>query len=73
MGMHTYDNASSGIFVTYQRGLRRTLNDGLGTVPVEYPLRISVGVENDNFYNFNSAGGVGSQMIMRPVIRITIF
>jgi tetratricopeptide (TPR) repeat protein len=73
MGMHTYDNATSGIFVTYQRGLRRTLADGMGTVPVDYPLRISAGVENDTFYNFKSAGGVGSQMIMRPVIRITIF
>ena len=49
------------------------LNDGLGTVPVDYPLRISAGVENDTFYNFNSAGGVGSQMILRPVIRISIF
>ena len=73
MGFHTYDNATSGLFVTYQRGWRRALDDGMGTVPVEYPLRISAGVENDNFYNFNGAGGVGSQMIMRPVIRISIF
>ncbi len=73
MGLHTYDNATSGIFVTYQRALRRPVDDGLGTVPVDYPLRISAGVENDTFYNFNGAGGVGSQMIMRPVIRISIF
>jgi hypothetical protein len=73
MGLHTYDNATSGLFVTYQRRLRRSLDDGMGTVPVDYPLRISAGVENDTFYNFNSAGGVGSQMIMRPVIHISIF
>ncbi|MGZ4820811.1 MAG: tetratricopeptide repeat protein [Terriglobales bacterium] len=73
MGMHTYDNATSGVFVTYQRKLRRTVDDGLGTVPVDYPLRLSIGLENDTFYNFNSAGGVGSQMIMRPVIHLSIF
>ncbi len=73
MGLHTYDNASSGVFVTYKRRLRRGLDDGLGTVPVDYPLRLSIGVETDNFYNFNSAGGVGSQMLFRPVIHLSIF
>jgi len=73
MGLHTYDNATSGFFVTYQRPWRRPVRDGLGTVPVDYPLRISLGVENDTFYNFNSAGGVGSQMILRPVIHVSIF
>ncbi len=73
MGFHTYDNATSGIFLTYKRRLRRSLDDGVGTVPIDYPLTISAGVENDTFYNFNSAGGVGSQMIMRPVIRISLF
>ena len=70
MGMHTYDNATSGFFLTYTRNLRRSVSDGAAQVPVDYPLRISAGFEQDDFYNFT---GNGSSRMFRPVIRLTIF
>jgi hypothetical protein len=45
------------------------MTDGFGEVPVEYPLRFSVGVQTDNFYNFTGQG----QAQIRPVIRLTVF
>lgn len=70
MGIHDYDNMRSGLLVTYTHRFRRNLDDGIGQVPVDYPIRISAGVENDDFYNFT---GNGKSNIMRPVIRISIF
>jgi hypothetical protein len=68
-GFHSYDNTQSGILISYSKPLHRTTNDGLGDVPVEYPLRFSFGVEQQQFFNF--AGR--SQAIFRPVVRLTLF
>jgi len=70
MGMHTYDNMTSGVLVSYMRRWRRSVPDGAGEVPVDYPLRFSVGFEQDDFYNFT---GNGPSRMFRPVIRLTIF
>ena len=69
MGIHDYDNVHSGIFISYVKPLRRTLNDGTGDVGVDYPLRFSAGVEQETFYNFTGPGPA----IWRPVIRLTVF
>jgi hypothetical protein len=49
--------------------LRRMWNDGAGQVPVEYPLRFSIGFQQDNFMNFTGGG----QAIFRPVFRLSLF
>ena len=68
-GFHSFDNTQSGILISYSKPLHRTTHDGLGDVPVEYPLRFSFGVEQQLFFNF--AGR--SQAIFRPVVRLTLF
>jgi hypothetical protein len=59
----------SGIFISYVKPLRRSVADASGEVPVEYPLRFSFGVAQDQFLNFAGHG----QAIYRPIVRLTIF
>jgi tetratricopeptide (TPR) repeat protein len=68
-GFHAYDNTNNSITVSYTRGLRRSLNDGDGDVPVTYPLRLSFGFAQQSFYNFS--GGARSQFL--PVVRLNLF
>jgi tetratricopeptide (TPR) repeat protein len=68
-GFADYDNVQSSFFISYVRPIRRSMTDGFGEVPVEYPLRFSVGVQTDNFFNFTGQG----QAQIRPVIRLTVF
>ncbi|HWR15807.1 MAG TPA: tetratricopeptide repeat protein [Terriglobales bacterium] len=69
MGIHDYDNVQSGIFISYVKPLRRMFDDGSGQFPVEYPLRFSIGFQQDTFMNFSGRG----QSIFRPVIRLSLF
>ncbi|MGE0404739.1 MAG: tetratricopeptide repeat protein [Candidatus Korobacteraceae bacterium] len=69
MGIHEYDNAMSGVFVSYVRALRRTHEDGGEQVPIDYPLRFSVGLQQQHFFNF--AGGRQSTYL--PIVRVTLF
>jgi tetratricopeptide (TPR) repeat protein len=66
---HFYDNAQSGFFISYVKPLSRSMNDGTGSVPIEYPLRFSVGVEQQDFFN---ATGRGTSQF-RPVVRLSFF
>ncbi|MFB3813603.1 MAG: tetratricopeptide repeat protein [Terriglobales bacterium] len=68
-GLHDYDNMQSGFFISYVKSLRHHLRDGSEQVPVEYPLRFSVGLEQQQFFNFTGRG----QAQWRPVIRLTFF
>jgi tetratricopeptide (TPR) repeat protein len=69
MGLHDYDNIQNGIFISYVKPLRRMWNDGAGQLPVEYPLRFSIGFQQETFMNFSGR----AQAIFRPVIRLSIF
>lgn len=69
MGFHDYDNVQSGLLISYVKPLRRLLNDGSGTVPVQYPLRFSFGFQQEEFYNFTGRG----QTMIRPIVRLTLF
>ena len=69
MGFHSYDNVQSGFLISYVKPLHRTFDDGSGPVPVEYPLRFSIGLQQDNFTNFSG----GNRGIYRPVFRLSIF
>jgi hypothetical protein len=69
-GFHDYDNMQSGFLISYVKPLHRTLEDGAaGRLPVEYPLRFSFGIQQDQFFNFAGRG----QAIYRPVVRLTLF
>jgi len=68
MGFHEYDNAQSEFTVSYVRPMRGTLKDG-GDVPVSYPIRFSLGVEQQTFYSF--AGSTRSTIL--PVVHLTLF
>jgi tetratricopeptide (TPR) repeat protein len=67
--LHAYDNMQSGIYISYLKPWRQHQRDGLGEFPVEYPIRFSVGVQQQNF--FNLTGGGQTQIV--PVIRLTLF
>ena len=66
---HAYDNVSNQVMLTYTKGLRRTANDGLGEVSVTYPMRISAGLQQQSFYNFNGT----NRNAFLPVIQFSLF
>jgi tetratricopeptide (TPR) repeat protein len=68
-GFHDYDNVQSSVFISYMKPFRRSVSDQYGPVPVEYPIRFSFGVQNATYFSFVG----GSRMILRPVIRLTLF
>lgn len=69
-GFHLYDNTQSGFLITYMKPLRRSLSDGAGGIAVDYPLRISAGLQQQTFFSFT---GPGKTSTFRPVIRISLF
>ncbi|HXB22924.1 MAG TPA: tetratricopeptide repeat protein [Candidatus Solibacter sp.] len=69
-GFHIYDNFQSGFLISYMRPIRRSFDDGSGGIAVDYPLRISFGMQQQSFSNFT---GQGSNASFRPVIRISLF
>jgi tetratricopeptide (TPR) repeat protein len=68
-GFHAYDNMQSGFLISYMKPLRRSLDDRSGTVPVEYPLRLSIGIQQQTFFSFTGRG----QAMFRPIFRLTLF
>lgn len=69
MGFHAYDNIQSGFLISYTKPFRHLQNDGIGSIPVEYPIRISVGVQQETFTNFTGRGSSN----FRPTIRLSLF
>ncbi len=70
MGFHDYDNVQNSLLINYVRPFRRSIDDGVGEVPVEYPLRISFGFQSASYFNFSGSGNTNQ---IRPVIRLTLF
>jgi len=68
-GFHTYDNAQSEFLVSYLRPVRRSFDDGSGSVSVTYPSRFSFGLQQQTFYNF----GGQSKSTLLPVVRFNLF
>jgi tetratricopeptide (TPR) repeat protein len=68
-GYHEYDNAQSEFVVSYTRGIRGMAKDGSLGERVAYPFRLSVGVQQQTFYDF--AGS--SRTVVLPVIHFTLF
>ncbi len=70
-GYHLYDNVQTGFLISYVKPIRRNVNDAHGPLGVDYPLRFSVGVQQQSFYSFSGAAGPTSSF--RPVAQISIF
>jgi hypothetical protein len=60
---------ANAVTVEYTKGLRRVLSDDLGDVPVNYPLRISLGVQQQTFYDFTGK----NRNTFLPVILVNLF
>ncbi|HEY1526611.1 MAG TPA: tetratricopeptide repeat protein [Candidatus Angelobacter sp.] len=69
-GFHLYDNVQTGFLISYVKPLRRNVNDVNGPINVDYPLRFSVGLQQQSFFSYT---GTGSTSSFRPVFRISIF
>ncbi len=68
-GFHSYDNIQNAVFISYVKPLRRMLDDGDGSVPVEYPIRFSFGLQQETFFNFT---GRARPMVV-PIVRLSLF
>lgn len=68
-GFHVYDATQNGFSVSYARPFRHVFHDNSGPLTIQYPIRISGGVQDETFFNF---GGSQSQQL-RPYIEISIF
>ena len=69
-GFHLYDNVQTGFLISYVKPLRRSVNDVNGAINVDYPLRFSVGLQQQSFFSYT---GTGSTSALRPVVKISIF
>ena len=68
-GYHNYDNAQSEFLVSYVRTVHGGVKDGMGQVPVNYPMRFSFGVQQQSFYDFPGS----SRTTVLPVVHFTLF
>ena len=69
-GFHTYDNTQSGFFITYMKPLHRSMNDGNGSLAVDYPLSFSFGMQQQTFFNY---AGPFKTSTFSPVIKVSLF
>ncbi len=68
-GYHTYDNAQSQFLVQYVRSMHGSMKDDGADVPISYPMRFSVGLEQQSFYNFPGS----TRTALLPVVHLTLF
>lgn len=69
-GYHLYDNVQSGFLISYVKPIRRSMDDVNGSLNVDYPLRFSVGLQQQSFFSYTGTGGKSA---WRPVAKISIF
>jgi tetratricopeptide (TPR) repeat protein len=68
-GFHAYDNVQSQFLVSYVRPLHGSVRDGEGETRVAFPLRFSLGVQQQTFYDFPGS----SRSTVLPVVHLTLF
>ena len=68
-GFHAYDNVQTQLLVSYIRPLRGHVKDGSMETPVSFPLRFSIGLQQQSFYNFPGS----SRNTVLPVVHLTLF
>jgi len=69
MGYHNYDNAQTQFLVSYVRSFRGSVRDGSGEIPVAYPMRFSVGLQQQTFYDFPGS----TRTAVLPIVHFTLF
>ena len=68
-GFHVYDATQNGFSISYAKPFHRKFNDESGEVTLQYPIRISGGLQEETFFNF--PGGHTQQF--RPYVSLTLF
>jgi tetratricopeptide (TPR) repeat protein len=68
-GFHVYDMTQNGASVSYTRPLSRSFDAATGEVHLKYPIRFSVGLQEETFPNFSS----GSNQQFKPYFSINLF
>jgi tetratricopeptide (TPR) repeat protein len=66
---HVYDAVQNGFSISYARPFRRKFNTDSEAVVLEYPIRLSAGIQQETFFNFT--GGQNQQF--RPYVRLSLF
>jgi len=66
---HAFDAIQNGFSMSYARPYHRKFHDDSGTVVLEYPIRFSAGMQEEDFFNFT--GGHNQQL--RPYVQISLF
>lgn len=66
---HVYDATQNGFSISYAKPVHRKFRDDSGAVVLEYPIRFSAGLQEEQFFNFP---GKQSQQF-RPYIGISFF
>ncbi|MGA8043561.1 MAG: tetratricopeptide repeat protein [Terracidiphilus sp.] len=66
---HVYDATQNGFSISYARPFRHKFNDDSRDVVLQYPIRFSAGLQEEDFFNFK--GGQTQQL--RPFVQITLF
>lgn len=66
---HVYDATQNGFSVSYAMPFHRKFNDDSREVTLQYPIRFSAGLQEEDFFNFK--GGHTQQF--RPYVQITLF
>lgn len=69
MGFHVYDALQSSFAVSYGMPVGRAFKEGGNEILLRYPIRFSVGMQQESFFEFT--GGKNQQF--RPFIRLTLF
>ena len=68
-GFHVYDAVQSGFSVSYAMPFHRKFHDDTGEVVLQYPIRFSAGMQEENFVNFSG----GQNQMLRPYVQVSIF
>ena len=68
-GFHAYDAVQSGFAVSYAMPVTRGFKDGGDQVMLRYPIRFTLGLQQESFFNFSG----GNNRQFRPYVSITLF
>jgi tetratricopeptide (TPR) repeat protein len=68
-GFHVYDATQNGLSVSYAMPFRHIFHERSEPLTVEYPIRFSAGVQDEDFFNFTGA----QNQQLRPYFEISIF
>jgi hypothetical protein len=65
---HVYDTSENNFSISYTRALGHEFSGGPGQAPLRYPIRISAGFQQQDFFNFT-----GKSEQLRPYVSVSLF